>query len=126
MESYLGVGIKYPIQIVNGKPALSYGEDNIKQSLFQLLSTPVGSRLFLPEYGSRLDEALFEQNDEVLKALLQMFIVEAIELWERRIKLKKVSYTQENNVILCEITYNVLASNEINSFVYPFYRELIY
>ncbi len=126
MENYLGVGIKYPIQIVNGKPALSYNEDNIQQSLLQLLSCPVGSRLFLPEYGSRLDEALFEQNDEVLKALLQMYIVEAIEFWEKRIKLKKVSYTQENNVILCEITYNVLASNEINSFVYPFYRELIY
>lgn len=124
--NYLGIGIKYPIEVVNGKPSLSSGEENIKQSINDILTTPLGSKLFNPDYGSRLEELTFEQNDEILISLIEMFIAEAISFWEQRIRLRKVKYTQENDVILCEISYTILSSNEIDSFIYPFYRNLIY
>lgn len=123
---YLGTAIKYPITIVNGKPALVNADENIKQSILQILSTPQGHRLMLPEYGSRLEEMVFEQNDDILKNMVRLFIMEALSTWEKRIKFKNVSFEQENDVILCEISYLILASNEIDSFVYPFYKKLIH
>lgn len=123
---YLGTAIKYPITIVNGKPALVTAEDNIKQSILQILSTPQGHRLMLPEYGSRLEEMMFEQNDDILKNMVRLFISDALSTWEKRIKFKNVSFEQENDVILCNISYLILASNEIDSFVYPFYKKLIH
>lgn len=78
----------------------------------------------LPEFGSRLHELVFETNDEVLKDLLAVFIYDAISDWEKRVKYLSTSFEQEDNVIVCKVEYKILKSNEIDSFVYPFYREL--
>ena len=53
-------------------------QDNIKC----LLMTGVGERPMLPEFGSRLKEIVFEQNEpEILKAQVEEAIKEALELF---------------------------------------------
>ena len=125
-NAYLGQGLKYPLQLEGGSIALNNGIPLVEQSIITILNTPKGSRFFLPEFGSRLKELIFEPNDDVLEDLLRVFIYEAIRDWEKRARFVSVSFTREVDVTYCEIRYSVLPSNEVNSFIYPFYRNLKY
>lgn len=125
-KSYLGVGIKYPITLVGGSVQLQQGEALVEQSIITILNTPKGSRFFLPEYGSRLKELLFETNDDVLFDLLEVFIHEAITEWEKRAKFVKANFERKDDAVFCEIHYSILPSNQVNSFIYPFYQKIKY
>jgi len=124
VKDYLGVGMKYPATTVNGKAKLIEKEELVKQSIFIILATPIGSRFMLPEYGSQLEELLFEQNDTLLENLLRLYIAQALEKWEKRIKFVSVSFLHEEAMVKCIIKYRLLYGNEIDSFIYPFYRRL--
>lgn len=126
-KAYIGAALKYPLLFVNGVPQYEYDDALIQQSIRVLLDTPVGSKLFLREYGSRCREVLFEPNDEVLEDMLQYFIAEAIGKWEKRISFVGVEFDRpKEDTIHCLISYRNLKSNEINSFIYPFYKTLKY
>lgn len=121
---YLGRGLKFPIQLLQGKGATSVDLSLLNQSIKIILDTPIGSRLFLPDFGSRLRELIFEPNDEVLHDLLSLFIFEALDKWERRIKVLKVECLTNEDKVECTVSYRALNSNEIESFIYPFYKKL--
>lgn len=123
---YLGQAIKYPIELKNGSGVLTSGKELIKQSIADILSTPKGTKFFLPEYGSRIRQLIFEQNDEVLEDLLTLFIFEALQEWEQRAKFTGVSFNRLDNRTDCIISYRILNSNEIDSYIFPFYRSLKY
>jgi len=125
-RSYLGTGINYPIVLDKGSVVLNSDTPLIDQSINIILSTAKGSRFFLPEFGSRLSELAFEPNDEVLAELLIYFITEALDAWENRIRVVSVNTVIDTDVVQCTITYRVLQSNEIESFVYPFYKKIKY
>lgn len=126
-ESYLGTALSYPIEVNElGRVKTVTGRAVIPQSIKNILDTPLGSRYFLPEYGSQIQELLFEPNDEILKALLTHYIGNALALWEKRIKVEEISIEMATpERVNCVIIYRILQSNEIDSFIYPFYRELI-
>lgn len=117
-RTYLGQSMSSPIKLINGKAVLVSDKTGIEEAVTTLLNTPIGSRLFLPEYGSRIEELLFEPNDAVVESLARMFIQEAISTWERRIKFKNTEFSRDGDTLNCLITYEILASNEIQSFVY--------
>ncbi len=125
-ESYLGVGLKYPTQLVNGSAVLAHSRELIQQSIYVILSTPIGERFMNPAFGSRVEEMIFEQNDEILKSMLRLFISDALEKWEKRIKFVDVKFEQDDSLINCLISYRILSVNEIDSYVYPFYKKLNY
>lgn len=124
-RKYLGSGIRFPITLERGKVVYTDDTSLINQSVHIILSTPVRNRIFVPEFGSRLSELVFEPNDEVLEDLLTFFINEALENWEKRIKLLKVQYTRsQEDKTDCTITYRVLSSNQVDSTVFPFYKKI--
>lgn len=126
-RDYLGRGLQYPVTLPNGRGLLVSDTTLINQSIYIILSTPKGTRFMLPEFGSRSTEILFEPNDEVLYDLLTLFISEALEEWEKRIKVLKVVCTSDSEtVVMCEVVYKILASNEIESYIYPFYKKIQY
>lgn len=124
---YLGTGLQYPVTLQNGRGLLVNDTTLIEQSIAIILGTPKGTRFLLPEFGSRMTEIIFEPNDEVLHDLLTLFITEALEEWEKRIKVLRVKCTSDDRtVVMCEIEYKILSSNEIESYVYPFYKKIQY
>lgn len=126
-QVYLGQGIKYPLELVGGSIQLQRNYPLVIQSIIEILNTPKGTRFFNPDYGSRLKEMLFEPNDEVLQDLLKVFIYEAIRDWEKRAKYVSTSFTfNDTGAVMCEISVRILPSNRVESFIYPFYRELKY
>jgi len=125
-QSYLGKGELHPFTPNNnGAVALIEGPALIKQSMFDVLETPRGTQFPNEEYGSLLYLLTFVPNDAVLKSLLVYFISEALFLWEKRIKVLDVTCESVNeNTMNCYVQFRILASNEIDAFVYPFYKEL--
>lgn len=121
--NYIGIGLDQPLNISGTSQTIS-GVELITKSIKRILSTPVGSTFFRPEFGSRIHELKFEQNDSVLQSLMTTFIDDAISSWETRVKLESVVYEVSTELLNCGITFRILNSNEIHSFVYPFYREL--
>lgn len=121
---FLGRAIAFPLRVVNGRPQIADSRESIEQSVSRILSTEQGSKFFLPEYGSRLHELIFEPNDDVLFALLRQFIFEAIERWEKRIKFIDVTFNNSEDRVDCLITYRILATSESLNFIFPFYKKI--
>lgn len=124
---YLGKTIRFPIVINQyGRPDIVEGLDCIPQSIEMILNTPRGSRFFLPQYGSDLDLLMFLPNDEILQSLLYTNIFDALDTWEKRIKVLDITFKLDESQpekVDCSIQYKILKSNEVKSYIYPFYTE---
>lgn len=98
------------------------GIEKIQDSIFNILSTRVGERVLMPEFGSRLYLVLFEQNTPIFADLAKFYITDALSKWEKRIELDgiKVSTETEGNIVPIEISYHISGSNIRETYVYPF------
>lgn len=90
------------------------GIDHLRQSLRDILTTPIGTRVMRREYGSRL----YELVDAPLNrgTLLQLYAatVEAIRRWEPRIRVTKVrAVSSEPGRIELDLTGEYLPDGEI-------------
>ena len=63
---------------------------DIENSIKDILLTPLGSRVMLPEYGSRIFELIDRKVDDEFRADLACFVIEAVERWEKRVKIDEV------------------------------------
>lgn len=127
-RKYLGVGIKYPYSIDQfGSIELQSDVALIQQSIIRILDTLVGSQFFNRSFGSYIRSLIFEPNDNVLVSLLDFHVTDAIDKWEKRVETTGViieSSDTNPSLVNVRVEYRILASNEIDSFIYPFYREL--
>lgn len=98
------------------------GEDKINDSICNILSTKVGERFFLPEFGSKIHLALFEPNILISRDLIKMYAEDAISTWEKRITLTNVDVGEpdDTNIVPIYIDYVIAGSNVEGSYVYPF------
>jgi len=126
----IGVGIKTPFQFSVGRGvrsvSTSNGLDKIQASIRDILMTRPGERLMQPEYGSRLFDLIFEQNDTLTNQLLYMYTAEALRRWERRIRVTGVSFSTDlsnPNYIGIVINFTVLSTHEEGSYVFPFEKK---
>lgn len=69
---------------------------DIEESIKDILQTPLGSRVMLPEYGSRLYELIDKKIDDEFRANLSWYVIEAVEKWEKRIKIDEVKLVSLN------------------------------
>ena len=109
--------------------ATSQEHEHIHESIIQILGTRPGERFMNPEFGSRLRDLVFEQNDTVLKGLVRHHVIDAIRRWEKRVRVTDVSFDNspvntDGNVLLVRIAYRVIESQVEGNLVYPFFREL--
>ncbi len=66
------------------------GIDHLKQSIRDILTTPLGSRVMRRNYGSRLFELLDNPSSASLMTDMIAATAEALGKWEHRISVKKV------------------------------------
>ena len=125
---FLGKGLKYPFrfQSVSGGAEVSAAttreHEHIRESILQILGTRPGERFMNPEFGSRLKDLVFEQNDEVLKGLIRHYVIDSIKRWEKRIAITGVNFgnTLDSNVLLVYIAYRLIHSQVEGNLVYSF------
>ena len=84
-----------------GKPMT--GTDHIRQSIADILSTPVGTRAMLREYGSDLHELVDRPTNDLFHVELYAAVATALARWEPRFKMTSVileSRTNTGRVVL--------------------------
>ena len=70
------------------------GIEHLKQSIIDILSTPIGSRVMRREYGSRFFELVDKPITQGFAIELYAATAEALLKWEPRLKLDKVQVTE--------------------------------
>lgn len=66
------------------------GIDHLRQSIEDILTTPVGTRVMRRDYGSRIFTLTDRPMNRAWLARLYAATAEAIDRWEPRIKVKRV------------------------------------
>lgn len=128
LNTFLGMGLVFPIQLdTTGKPPIEGGFTLIESSIKVILSWAIGTKYYLGEFGSRLEHLLQEPNDDVIKALVKHFTVDVISQWEKRVELLEVKLdSRSDNIIAIFIKYRIKNTKLENSFIFPYYSQIIY
>lgn len=128
-KAYLGTGWSFPpaFDKKSKTVAMVSAEEDIEQSLGILLSTSLGERVMLPEYGCNLKDYQFESMDNSLIGFLSDLVERAILYYEPRILLEKVEITEPESFEMLEghlkiiVHYGIEGTNTRHNFVYDFY-----
>lgn len=128
VQDFIGNGLTFPIQLTNGKANIDSGFNLIRASIKTILAYTIGTRYFLGEFGGRLEELLEEPDDEILHNLINTFVIDAVTTWEKRIQTISTSIqsVDEFGTVNVKITYQVINSNTVDNFIYPFYTQIIF
>ena len=70
--------------------ALLSSDDHLKQSIYDVLMTPIGSRLLRREYGSLIPFLIDQPVNPATKLKMMAAIATAIIKWEPRVKVRQV------------------------------------
>lgn len=127
-ESFLGRGWGFPPEFSKNTKSvlLTEDEEDIEKSLEILLSTRLGERIMLPDYGCNLDELLFKPLNLTLKTYVIDLIKTAILYHEPRIDVEKIRIepsTDNDGLLLINIDYRVRVTNSRKNLVFPFYQS---
>lgn len=90
------------------------GINHLRQSIRDILTTPIGSRVMRREYGSRLMELVDAPMNR--GTLLQIYAAtaEAISRWEPRFRLMQVrAETAEPGRVVLELTGEYLLNGQV-------------
>lgn len=91
------------------------GSAHLKQSVSDILSTRLNTRVMLREYGSRLPDLVDNPMNELAKLELFAATAVALETWEPRLRLDRVyleSATADGKVVLT-LEGRILINNEL-------------
>lgn len=123
-KAYLGTGWASPLRVnVQGSIPLSSAERNIEESIWLILRTDLGERVYRPNFGSRLSELMFAPMNTQTLLLIRLYVQEALEMWEPRIEIDDVSTDPDpvRGRVDIIIEYHPKDSYDSRSLVYPFY-----
>jgi Bacteriophage baseplate protein W len=125
VKTFLGNGLSFPLRTdARGQIGLVTGSEDIDQSILIILKTRPGERVMRPTFGCRANELLFEPRSAATTSLLQNYVLEALRMWEPRIEVLNVNVVENeagDGVLLTEIEYQIKATHDTRSIVYPFY-----
>jgi len=127
-NSFLGKGWAFPPEFNRGQKAaiMVSAEEDIKQSLHILLTTRLGERVMLPNYGCNLDELLFEDLTRSLISYTVDLLKTAIIYHEPRIKVFSIDISETDPLegkLIIRIDYFIKTTNSRSNVVFPFYKE---
>lgn len=79
---------------ISGKAILSTDIDAIKNSIRNIILTPIGSRAFNPSFGTKIQTLLFEHPTPVTAIAIRSEIKIALERLEPRVKVTSIEVFQ--------------------------------
>ena len=81
--------------------------DHIRQSVSDILNTPVGSRVMRRNYGSLLSELIDQPQNGVLRLQMMAVCYTALLQWEPRVSLTAITFsTDYTGKMVVELTGN--------------------
>ncbi len=126
-RDYLGKGLRFPVSVnLNGGVSSSAYEENVRQSIFVILGTAPGERIYRPTFGCRIHDLMFSPNNRLTSAWAEKFVEEAIYKWEPRIRSVVCTAgpnADEPNRLDIRVEYVLADQHQARSLVFPFYLK---
>ena len=125
-RSYLGRGWAFPVRLHDkeGTIRLSEYEQDIKESIWIILSTSKGERVMRADFGCGIHDLVFEVINTTSLAAIEEQVREALAAFEPRIEVVQVSALSDGGLdgrLRISIDYVVRGTNNQLNLVYPFY-----
>ena len=125
-KDFVGSGWSYPVGVdMRGRISLSHRERDIEESIVMILLTPKGQRVMRPEFGCEIHELVFAPNNATTAGLAAYYVQEALRMWEPRIEVRRIDANPDpdnEGRLLVQIDYEIKATYDQRSLVFPFYR----
>jgi phage baseplate assembly protein W len=127
-QKFIGRGWKFPVTFSKSTATadMLIGEEDIRSSLDVLFATRIGERIMNPDFGSELDEFLFDGMNQGTLTYIQAVVFNSILYNESRIVLDEVEvkYVKEYPGRLdITVFYTISATNNRYNYVYPYYLQ---
>jgi len=124
-KDILGTGWSFPVRIDGrGGLSLSRHENDIEESIRVILGTAKGERRMRPEFGCDIHRLVFAPNNANTWGTAAHYVEEALGWWEPRIEVVGIESQpdpEDSARLLITIRYQIKASHDTRSIVYPFY-----
>ena len=123
---FLGTGWKFPPEFSSesSRVEMVSGADDVRESLWVLLSTSPGERVMAPEFGCALWRMVFAKLDLTTMTEMQDLVRRAILNWEPRVTVDAVTAEADPRVaglVHINVAYTIRRTNARSNLVYPFY-----
>ena len=92
---------------VTGDTPPATNENAVKKALINLIKTPLGTKPFSPEYGTRLYDFLFKPADAETESDINEELNQCITKFEPRVKVVSITTNMNENGIEIELNYYV-------------------
>ncbi len=126
-KSFLGNGLNFPLRVdALGSLELVSADRDIQQSIGIILGTRPGERVMRPEFGCQVHDLIFEPRDAILVGKIRSSVMKALARWEPRIEVidvRPVVDSESDGSVVVTIEYQVKATHDQRSIVYPFFIE---
>ncbi|HEY7422857.1 MAG TPA: GPW/gp25 family protein [Gemmataceae bacterium] len=124
-SDFFGMGWPFPVRpTLSGALALLGGEAKVRQSIVLILSTALGERPMLPDFGCGIHDLVHMPNTAALRGLVAQRVRDALTRWESRIDVADVrveTAPNARNLLTIRIDYRLRSNNAIFNLVYPFF-----
>ena len=125
MSDIIGTGVSFPLRVDRlGSIAVSSGNSDVQEAIDIILGTAPGERPMRPEFGCGIHNYIFDTIDASMLGMVEYEIRAALDRWEPRIEVLEITpdlARVDEGVLMLEITYSLVATNDIRNLVYPFY-----
>jgi hypothetical protein len=125
VSDIIGTGISFPLRVDRlGRLAVSSGDSDVEEAIDIILGTAPGERPMRPEFGCGIHNYIFDSIDAYTLGKVEYEIRSALDRWEPRIEVLDVEpdLTRiDDGALMIEITYKLVATNDLRNLVYPFY-----
>ena len=115
------IGITLPIRIGNTAFNQSFkSAEQASSNIKNLLLTKRGERIMQPNFGSGLQELLFDFNDDSLAEKIEDTVTLALENWLPYISVDTIDIgasdlDKDNNIVNVSIKFRVLGNPDLNT-----------
>lgn len=125
-SSFLGKGWRFPVRVdpTSGKIALSAGEEDIRQSIWIILSTARGERAMRPDFGCGIHDLVFDSMSTATVGQFENRVREALIAFEPRVEVVRLDVSAreaDRGQLRIELTFRVRETNHEFNMVYPFF-----
>ena len=113
----IGIGAIFPIELEENDQGQTgwypvYGDSKlIEENIKALLLYEIGQRLRQEDFGTRLIEVLEEPNTSALSFLIREYIMQALNKYESRVLITKISSTRLNQKLHILLEFKIIELN---------------
>ncbi len=88
---------------------------SVQQNIRLILTTPKGSDIHRPNFGSNLWQFIDQPLTAITKGRIKAEIIDAIEIWEPRVEIVEVDLRKEYSSLTIKITFKIKETEEVQT-----------